>query len=118
LKGNWPRIHREQFTKGDLMNKTLIFLLMLFVLPQSSPPKADARILAADSRCHYIVQGARMESLRTLYQQPGCMPFSSYSTKERLKAAVKLYRKEIDKIWPNKKPLHIQQEIDEQEKSR
>ena len=63
------------------------------------PKKADARTLAAD-KCHYIIQGARIDQLRSLNQQGRCVAWESYAKPADHLAALRLYRAEVEKAWP------------------
>src|SRR5450432_3484460 len=79
-------------------------LVNLLIVPfslsaQDAPKKADARTLAAD-KCHYIIQGARIDQLRSLNQQGRCVAWESYAKPADHLAALRLYRAEVEKAWP------------------
>jgi hypothetical protein len=56
--------------------------------------------LLAHDPCHYIIQGARVEQLRSLNQQGRCISWEAYAKYPDHLKALRTYRAEVEKAWP------------------
>jgi hypothetical protein len=102
------------------MKLSVLLALSLAAFAQEPQKRRiDGYLLASDSRCHYIIQGARIEQLRSLNQQGGsCQPWQAFvraspgMTIEQVHlAALKRYMEEVKAAWPDPKPEWLQVDL-------
>lgn len=90
-----------------MLTLTYILFTLLLQSPTPAPKKVEPDVLAHD-KCHYIIQGANLNRLSSLNQQPFCLSWHSFATYAQHLAALRLYRDEVEQTWPPDKPRGIE----------
>lgn len=79
----------------------LILFLVAMGMRAQAPKKVDKYVLnRADWKCHYIIQGAKPASIRSMYQVNQCFDWQNYADEAAHIAALRLYRAEVEVAFP------------------
>lgn len=78
--------------------------------PFETTKKLDKYVLnRADWKCHYIIQGARPASIRSMYQTSQCFDWQDYTNERNHIAAIKLYLDEVKSAFPEGSPKRTEE---------